>query len=98
VNELEEPARAMLLDRLTRDARAGRPVLVVEPIARRDKEWWPSWVDRLGAEGAREDEWRFRSVLPSTLREIAKGAGLDPRELTARTLYRPSRSSTNQSG
>ena len=88
VNELEDEGRAKLLERLSRDARARRPLLIVEPIARRDKEWWPAWVDRLGADGARADEWRFRAELPRTLREIAKGAGLDPRELTARTIYR----------
>ena len=36
--------------------------------------------------GAREDEWRFPSSLPPSVRQLAKGAGLNPRELTARTL------------
>jgi hypothetical protein len=89
VNELADDRRTALLDRVARDARAGRPVLVVEPIARRDRAWWPAWEERLRAEGARADEWRFRADLPAALRQLARGAGLDPRELTARTLYSP---------
>lgn len=86
VNELPDAARSALLPRLVDAVRTGRRVLIVEPIARRDKEWWPEWAARLGAEGARADEWRFAAELPMTLRQIAKGAGLDPRELTARSI------------
>jgi hypothetical protein len=86
VNELPDAARAPLLERLVTAVRGEASLLIVEPIARRDKEWWPEWEARLGAEGARADEWRFPSNLPLTLRHIAKGAGLDPRELTARSI------------
>jgi hypothetical protein len=89
VNELPDASRAALLERLLTSVRGGASLLIVEPIARRDKEWWPEWEARLGAEGARADEWRFPSNLPLTLRHIAKGAGLDPRELTARTIHKP---------
>lgn len=89
VNELPAASRAPLLERLVTSVRGGASLLIVEPIARRDKEWWPEWEARLGAEGARADEWRFPSNLPLTLRQIAKGAGLDPRELTARTINKP---------
>jgi hypothetical protein len=37
-------------------------------------------VERLG-------EWRFPADLPRRQRDLAKAAGLDPRELTARSLY-----------
>lgn len=86
VNELPEAARAPLLARLVGAAQGGASLLIVEPIARRDKAWWPEWETRLAAEGARADEWRFPSNLPPTLRQFAKGAGLNPRELTARTI------------
>jgi len=86
VNELPADARSVLLEKLVDAVRKGTSLLIVEPIAKRDKEWWPEWENRLGAEGARADEWRFQSTLPTTLRRIAKGAGLDPRELTARTI------------
>jgi hypothetical protein len=89
VNELPGPSRAALLahvaDRVTR----GSPLLVVEPIAKKDRGWWPEWAARLTDAGAVEHEWRFPADLPPALRQIAKGAGLDPRELTARTLWRP---------
>lgn len=86
VNELPDASRAALLPKLVDAARTGTRLLIVEPIAKGDKHWWPEWEARLVAEGARADEWRFPSNLPATLRQIAKGAGLDPRELTARTI------------
>lgn len=89
VNELPAATRAALLDKLVEATAKGAGLLIVEPIARRDKEWWPEWEARLGAEGARADEWRFPSNLPLMLRQIAKGVGLDPRELTARSIHKP---------
>ena len=86
VNELPDATRGPLLETLITAARKGVGLLIVEPIARRDKAWWPEWAARLGAEGARADEWRFPAALPASLRQLAKGAGLDPRELTARTI------------
>jgi hypothetical protein len=88
INELQEPQRAALLEKLTAAARAGASFLIVESIARRDKPWWPEWEDRLRGAGARADEWRFPANLPLTLAQIARSAGLDPRELTARTIYK----------
>jgi SAM-dependent methyltransferase len=85
-NELPADGRAALLERIADRARAGAAVLIVEPIARRGAEWWDEWRDRLTKEGARADEWRFSVPLPALLRSIARGAGLDPRELTARTI------------
>jgi hypothetical protein len=89
VNELPDATRAALLEHLVDALRHGAGLLIVEPIARRDKAWWPDWTARLGAEGARADQWRFPAALPAALRLIAKGAGLDPRELTARTIHKP---------
>jgi len=86
VNELPEPARDGLLDKLAGAAEG--PLLIVEPIAKKDRGWWPSWAARLASAGVAEHEWRFRAELPPLVREIAKGAGLDPRELTARSLSR----------
>jgi methyltransferase family protein len=86
VNELPGDTRASLLDRVSQTVRAGSRVLIVEPIARGVAAWWPEWTARLAADGARADEWRFPAMLPPLTRQIAKGAGLDPRELTARTI------------
>jgi hypothetical protein len=88
VNELSADARGALLQKLISSMGAGTPVLIVEAIALRDKAWWPEWVSRLGAQGARADEWRFPVTLPALLREVARSAGLDPRELTARSIYK----------
>jgi len=88
VNEMPEPARAALLDKVSDAAAKGAALLIVEPIARKDRGWWPGWAARLAPLGVVEREWRFSAALPPTLRQIAKGAGLDPRELTARTLSR----------
>ncbi len=86
VNELPADTRGALLDRVSQAVRDGARLLIVEPIARGVTTWWPEWTARLAADGARADEWRFPAVLPPLTRQIAKGAGLDPRELTARTI------------
>jgi hypothetical protein len=86
VNELAGPARSALLERVAGSMSRGAAVLVVEPIAKRDKEWWPEWAERLTAAGARADEWRFPAALPAGLRQIARSANLNPRELTARSI------------
>ena len=88
VNELPDAARAALLDRIADAAARGSALLVVEPIAKRDRRWWPAWASRLAPAGVVEHEWRFPADLPPLLRDLARSAGLDPRELTARTLSR----------
>jgi methyltransferase family protein len=88
VNELGADDRAELLDRVLERVRAGAALLIVEPIARRGRDWWDEWSRQLTAVGAQADEWRFDVALPPLLRSIAKGAGLNPRELTARTIAR----------
>jgi hypothetical protein len=87
VNELDDAARDGLRDAL-HDARSrGARVLVVEPLARGVAPWWEGW--RSAFPDARADEWRFREPLPVFVAKLAKAAGLDPREQTARTLWLP---------
>jgi SAM-dependent methyltransferase len=86
VNELSDADRERLRSRLLEAAAAGSPVLVVEPIARRTSPWWPAWSRAFRDAGGRDDEWRFRVSLPETLALLGKAAGLDTRELTARSL------------
>ena len=89
VNELSDEDRNPLLQRLLAAHSRGTRVLIVEPIARRPNRWWPGWKDAFTGAGGREDEWRFRVVLPERQRTLAKAAGLDPQELTARSLFLP---------
>jgi hypothetical protein len=86
VNELLPEGRAALLPRLLDASRDGASVLVVEPIARRGFSWWAEWAAAFAAAGGRADEWRFRLPLPDLQGRLARAAGLDPRELTARSL------------
>ena len=88
VNELpteedREGLRQQLLDR----HHHGADILVIEPIARRTNRWWPAWEDVIRSLGGRSDEWRFRTALPARQRALAKAAGLDVQELTARSLF-----------
>lgn len=89
VNELSDEARGELLESFDAAHRHGARVLVIEPIARRSTPWWGSWERAALSRGGRSDEWRFPSVLPERQKALAKAAGLDPREHTARTLYWP---------
>jgi hypothetical protein len=87
VNELSESSRATLLPRLLDAAQRGGHVLIVEPIARRPVPWWSGWEAAFRKAGGRADEWRFPALLPQRQSELARAAGLKPRELTARSLW-----------
>jgi SAM-dependent methyltransferase len=87
VNELDDAARASLLERLLGAARRGARVLVVEPIARRPFPWWEAWSETFRAAGGRDDSWRFPARLPERLRLLDRAAHLDHRELTGRSLW-----------
>lgn len=92
VNELPEEARGPLLAQLMAAHAAGGSILVIEPIARRVNLWWKGWAETIIAAGGRADDWRFRDLLPPRQRTLAKGAGLDVQEMTARSLYLQGRS------
>ena len=87
VNELPDADRDALLPGLLAAHKAGARVLIIEPIARRPNPWWQGWKEAFEASGGQENEWRFRIPLPPRQRLLAKGAGLDPQELTAKSLY-----------
>lgn len=87
INELPEEARSALLSRLVEAHTHGARVLVIEPIATRLATWWPEWADIFLAAGGRADQWRFAMKLPERQRQLGRAAGLDPRELTARSLW-----------
>lgn len=87
VNEVPDDVRAALLPRLLDAHGKGARILIVEPIARRMAGWWPGWEKAFSAAGGRADEWRFATPLPDRQRQLGRAAGLDPRELTARSLW-----------
>ena len=86
-NELTAQGRSNLRSALFRAAEEGARVLVIEPIARRTAPWWGEWQHAVEHAGGRADEWRFPAELGPTQRTLARAAGLDPRELTARSLF-----------
>ncbi len=86
LNELPGPALEAAASRLLEAASRGHRVLVVEPIARRTSPWWPAWEQAVRARGGRSDEWRFALSRPDLIARLDRAAGLDHRELTARTL------------
>ena len=89
MNELTDDARtrmeAELVEAVARRAR----VLIIEPISRSISPWWDAMASRLASIGGRSDEWRFPVELPPLLRLFDRAAGLDHRELTARSIYVP---------
>jgi len=87
VNELNDAARDRLLPRLLAHAEHGGRVLVVEPLAGFVAPWWARWRETIVGAGGRADEWRFRSELPAIVSKLDHAAGLDHRELTARSLW-----------
>ena len=89
LNELPDPAREALLTRLVERAcqSQGDRVLIVEPIAGFVAPWWNKWRATFEASGGRADEWRVRPPLPAIVAKLDRAAGLDHRELTARSLW-----------
>jgi SAM-dependent methyltransferase len=65
---------------------SGRQVLVVEPIARGIAPWWDAAAADAIGRGGRVDEWRFRPELPEVVKRFDRAAGLDHREVTARSI------------
>jgi hypothetical protein len=89
INELSDDEREALLTRLLAATEQGARLLVVEPIARRISPWWDDWSAVLTERAGRADTWRFAVALPEPLHRLDRAAGLDHRELTARSLYLP---------
>jgi len=87
INEIDPDAQIALLPKLVEAKELGAHVLVIEPIAKRALPWWAEWEGRFTSAGGRSDEWRFRIELPERQRLLGRAAGLDPRELTARSLW-----------
>jgi hypothetical protein len=87
VNELKDESREALRQTLSHARGRGARVLIVEPIARRVTPWWSDWERAFKEAGGRADEWRFPADLPARQKSLAQAAGLDPRELTARSLF-----------
>lgn len=89
LNELSDDTRTSVEGQLADAAGRGARILVIEPISRRVSPWWDVTATRLTSVGGRADEWRFAVELPPLLRLLDKAAGLDHRELTARSIYCP---------
>ena len=87
VNELAGASRDRLLARLLERGGRGDAVLVLEPLAGFVAPWWAAWRSAFEGAGGRADEWRFRIDLPALVRKLDRAAGLDHRELTARSLW-----------
>jgi hypothetical protein len=87
LNELPSEAREHLVAMMLASVQRGASVLVLEPIARSLTPWWDKTAARFKDAGGRADEWRFATELPPLLALFDKAAGLNHRELTARSLY-----------
>ena len=86
-NELPDAARDALLARLLDRGARGDRVLIVEPVAGFVARWWGRWRDAFVTAGGRADEWRIRATLPAVVQKLDRAAGLNHRELTARSLW-----------
>jgi predicted RNA methylase len=87
VNEIADAStRDALLERLIDHAHAGGHVIVVEPLAGFVAPWWESWRRAFESAGGRATEWRIAARLPAIVEKLDRAAGLNHRELKARTL------------
>lgn len=87
-NELPDGSRNALLERLLEGVRIHRNrVLIVEPVAKGVARWWDAWRVRFEDAGGRADQWRIAADLPDIVAKLDRAAGLNHRELTARSLW-----------
>jgi len=86
-NEIAEAERReRLLARLMDHAAAGGHVLVVEPLAGFVAPWWGAWQRRFQAAKGHAAEWRVPGDVPPVVEKLGRAAGLNYREMKARTL------------
>jgi predicted RNA methylase len=87
VNELVDAhAREALKTWLLHRARTGGRILIVEPLAGFVAPWWSEWQRAFEAVGGQSREWRVRLPLPPIVEKLDRAAGLNHRELKARTI------------
>jgi hypothetical protein len=87
VNEIgDQDTRRRLLRSLIDQAQRNVRVLIVEPLAGFVAPWWAEWQRAFEAAGGQSDEWRVRLPLPEIVDKLDRAAGLNHRELKARTL------------
>ena len=84
LNEMDDRARETATARLLEH---DGPVLIVEPLAKSVAPWWDTLRTAGAARGGRADEWRFAAELPPIVAKLDRAAGLDHRQLTARSLW-----------
>lgn len=87
LNEMPAEARDRAGEKLAEAAAAGDAVLILEPVAGPVAPWWDAWCDRFAPLGARADVWRMAVPLPGIVARLDRAAGLDHRELKARSIY-----------
>jgi hypothetical protein len=85
LNELPPATRDAVVETLVAGARTR--VLIIEPIARAAAPWWDAVQQRIEAAGGRGDEWRIALDLPPLVAKLDDAAGLDHREVKARSLF-----------
>jgi len=87
VNEIADAAaRDALLGRLIDHAQGGGHAIVMEPLAGFVAPWWESWRRAFESAGGHAAEWRVAMPLPSIVEKLDRAAGLNHRELKARSL------------
>jgi hypothetical protein len=87
VNEIAGAGlRNRLLDWLLAESSRNVRVVIVEPLAGFVAPWWREWQRAFEGAGGRSDEWRVPVALPPIVERLDRAAGLNHRELKARTL------------
>jgi hypothetical protein len=87
LNEMDESLRERLGSEFLNAAERGAAILVIEPVAKAPVPWWNDWAWAWKSAGGVEAEWRFHVPLPERLKLLDKAAGLNHRDLTARSLW-----------
>lgn len=87
LNELPAATRTTVLRRLVSAAEDRARLLILEPIARAVTPWWDEASALVRGAGGRDDDWTLDVELPPLLKTLDRAAGLNHRQLKARSLF-----------
>ena len=95
-NEMAEPERAALLERIARAIGFGARIVLLEPLAGAAVPWWREWRETLTPLGVAELESKTPIARPEWIARLDQATGLDHRVLGARLLVGPLASTWGQ--
>ena len=86
LNELDDPLREAVAQRIVPWVTRGCRLLVIEPVSKRVTPWWDEWTARFPKDVCVAAERRLRLDFPPKIALLARSAGLDATTTVVKVL------------